>query len=133
MPKHKPHRKHVRKFHRGAPVKPKVVRSAKRGAPRKHPSADSRITMLRSTEPERAQWDSARARLAELQRLPPGSISFNSWARSTLNIAAANTLGTELLPTNSDQAEPADPIGDLLVECSEPDMHGSIAWDRQVK
>lgn len=107
MPSHKKHKKHSYPTYRGKPVKPKVARRSTRGAPRRHPTADSKISMVRSTEAERSQWDAARARANELAYLPPGSISFNSWARSTLNAAAAQTLGTELLPTSSDCAEPA--------------------------
>lgn len=88
MPKHS--KKHVRRFHLGKPVKPKRTRRSVLGRPREHPVEDSKISMLRSTEGERLLWDSAARYESQMLDLPSGAeLSWNAWARRTLNAAAA--------------------------------------------
>lgn len=99
MPKHKKHRKHVRKWHRGRPVKPKRVLRAVRGRPPVHPAEDQKLTMVRSTVNERASWDEAAAIESKILNLPPGSeLTIGPWLRRVANERATLMFQSEDKP-----------------------------------
>lgn len=88
MPKHS--KKHVRRFHRGKPTKPKTAPRTELGRPRLHPVDANRTTMVRSTDGERMLWESASRYETQMLNLPHGSeLSLNGWILRALNDRAA--------------------------------------------
>lgn len=82
------HRTHVVTRWRGRPVKPKRQRRAQVGRPRVLPVEDVKLTMVRSTEEEREQWDRAAAEKSLALGLPEGKLTVGPWLRMLANAAA---------------------------------------------
>lgn len=88
MAKHK--KKHVRRFHRGAPTKPPkdVDAEVVHGRPRIHPIEYNTHTFVRSTPGQRLLWEAAARFESQALRLPRG-MSLNAWILRTLDERAS--------------------------------------------
>lgn len=98
----KQHKKHVRKFHRGRPVKQKTAPRKSPGRSRGELPADPELhgvppeetkrTMVRSLISEEQTWQQAATQTERGLGLAAGQLTIGPWARRELNAAAKRIL-----------------------------------------